>query len=131
MYMYYRHCVLYSYTVNLEIIFIVKIFLQSIAAMKINLTKTYAHYINVNAVRGSSYETFSTQKFVIRKFHNTKISRSTVHVMLSKYQKFRQSIDDFIYWETRTFLLSGRSLICHELQHLMMPLQARFSLFWL
>ena len=36
----------------------------------------YIHTVNV--VRGHSYEKFSTQKFIIRKFHNAKISRSTV-----------------------------------------------------
>ena len=36
--------------------------------------------INANAVRGRSYENFFTQKFIIRKFLYTKISRSTVHV---------------------------------------------------
>ena len=34
--------------------------------------------INVNVVRGRSYEKFSTRKLVIQKFHNTKISRSTI-----------------------------------------------------
>ena len=51
------------------------------AATKINLTKTHAHYIvysTINVVQGLSYKNFSTQKFVIRKFHYTKISRSTI-----------------------------------------------------
>ena len=34
--------------------------------------------INVNVVRGRSYESFSTQKFVIRKFYSMKISISIV-----------------------------------------------------
>ena len=40
-------------------------------ATKINLTKKHAH-INVNVVRGHSYET----KICHTKFHSTKISRS-------------------------------------------------------
>ena len=36
------------------------------------------HTINANVVQGRSYENFSTRKFVIQKFCNTKISRSTV-----------------------------------------------------
>ena len=34
--------------------------------------------VNVNVVRGRSHKDFQTQKFIIRKFPNTKISRSTV-----------------------------------------------------
>ena len=41
--------------------------------------------INVNVVRGRSYENFSTQKFIIRKFPNTKISRFTV-LLIHMYQ---------------------------------------------
>ena len=48
------------------------------AATKINLTKL-ACTIIANAVRGRSYENFFTQKFIIRKFLYTKISRSTVY----------------------------------------------------
>ena len=49
------------------------------AATKINLTKISMHCtIIANAVRGHSYENFFTQKFIIRKFLCTKISRSTV-----------------------------------------------------
>ena len=48
------------------------------AATKINLTKKCIRTINVNVVRGRSYEKISTQKFIIRKFPNTKISRSIV-----------------------------------------------------
>ena len=46
------------------------------AATKTNVTEI----INVNVVRGRFYETFYTQKFIIRKFVDMKISRSTVHV---------------------------------------------------
>ena len=37
------------------------------------------HTINTSMVRGRSYENFSTQKFIIRKFNNTKIFQSTVY----------------------------------------------------
>ena len=47
------------------------------AATKLNHTKISAH-CNANVVRGRSYEKFFTQKFIIRKFLYTKISRSTV-----------------------------------------------------
>ena len=36
---------------------------------------------DVNAVWGCSYENFSTRKFVIQKFNNTKISRSIVDLL--------------------------------------------------
>ena len=40
--------------------------------------------VNVNVVRGRSYEKFSTQKFVIWKFYNMKTSRSTVVYLKGK-----------------------------------------------
>ena len=47
------------------------------------LCEKHIHTINVNVVRGRSYENFSTQKVIIRKFPNMKISRSTVHDKLT------------------------------------------------
>ena len=50
------------------------------AAMKSDLMKMRVHYYNynVNVVQGRSYKNLSAQKFVIRKFHYMKISRSMV-----------------------------------------------------
>ena len=50
------------------------------AGMKINLTKMHAHYYNVMLRWYGVVPTkiFQHKNFVILKFHNTKISRSTV-----------------------------------------------------
>ena len=47
------------------------------AATKVNFTKNHVRYY-VDVERGRSYENLSTQKFSLRKFYNTKISRFTV-----------------------------------------------------
>ena len=41
------------------------------------------HTININVVRDRSYENFSTQKFIIQKFPNTKISKYMVIQLLT------------------------------------------------
>ena len=48
------------------------------AATKILILRKRMSTINANVVQGRSYESFSTRKFVIRKFCNAKISRSMV-----------------------------------------------------
>ena len=68
-------------TINLEI-FIVKYFRSQWRLRKLKLACT----ISANAVRGRSYENFFTQKFIIRKFIYTKISRSTVYHSVSDIQ---------------------------------------------
>ena len=55
---------LYANTVNREI-FIVKIFLDSMASVKIKCTKIM-HIINYNVVRGRLSENYLTRKFIAR-----------------------------------------------------------------
>ena len=58
--------------------FVVIVYYSQWQLWKIILQR-HMHAINVNEVTGSFLQIFSTWKLVIQKFHNTKISRSTVH----------------------------------------------------
>ena len=76
------------------------------------------HTINVNVVRGRSYEKFSTQKFIIRKFPNTKISRSTVRAHITDWKLHTNDVD---YHYTLLLLLTHK-IMHSSLSHLFLPL---------
>ena len=80
---------LYMYTIQLNLeIFTVKIFLQLIAATKINLMKT----LIVLMCTGSFLQNVFNTNIVIQNFQNTKISRSMVLYILQLCRYFRWTI---------------------------------------
>ena len=69
---------------------------------------------NVNMVRGCSYENFYTQKFIMRKFLNTKISRSTVFPATQWYTQWH-NISHAVASYTWAVEISHNSVVsmCH------------------